>query len=216
MYETLFDMSKNCSSRIHVDSRRKVAREAAVLLYTSQEKEYKQAKERAALNLCIRILPTNIEVARELDFIAEENEGHLRQERLIRMRKEALETMFALELFNPKLVGSVWRGTVNINSDIDIAVYSSNRDQVLRKIKEKGFNIVKTEVIFGPSQKNAKESFHITVMFPSGDKAEIVVRDTEDKNQRNKCEIYGDEIKGLNTRQLSKILKEDPLRRFVP
>ncbi|MEM2130754.1 MAG: nucleotidyltransferase domain-containing protein [Candidatus Bathyarchaeia archaeon] len=193
-----------------------MAHEAAVLLYTSQESEYKQAKEKAALNLGIRILPTNIEIARELDLIAEENEGHLRQERLIRMRKEAFEIMSTLETFDPKLVGSVWRGTANINSDIDITVYTSNRDQILREIKEKGYNVIKTEVVCGPSQKNAKDSFHITVLFPSGDKAEIVVRDPEEKTKKNKCEIYGDLIKGLNTKQLSKILNEDPLRRFVP
>ncbi|MEM3014337.1 MAG: hypothetical protein QXI71_06890, partial [Candidatus Bathyarchaeia archaeon] len=62
----------------------------------------------------------------------------------------------------------------------------------------------------------AKESFHITVLLSSGDKAEIVVRDPDEKNQKNRCEIYGDIIEGLDTDQLSRILKEDPLKRFVP
>ncbi|MEM2970633.1 MAG: nucleotidyltransferase domain-containing protein [Candidatus Bathyarchaeia archaeon] len=193
-----------------------MAHEAAVLLYTSQESEYKQAKEKAVLNLGIRILPTNIEVARELYLIAEENEGQLRKDRLLRMRKEALEIMSTLRSFNPKLVGSVWRGTANINSDIDIAVYSFDRSLVLKKMEEKGFNVIETQVISGPSQKGAKESFHITVLLSSGDKAEIVVRDPDEKNQKNRCEIYGDIIEGLDTDQLSRILKEDPLKRFVP
>jgi hypothetical protein len=55
--------------------RKRVAREAATLLYSSQEKEYKQAKKRAAKMLSVRVLPSNLEVAEELDKIAEEKEG---------------------------------------------------------------------------------------------------------------------------------------------
>ncbi|RJS86281.1 tRNA adenylyltransferase, partial [Candidatus Bathyarchaeota archaeon] len=73
--------------------RRRVAREAAFLIYTSQEKEYKQAKIRAAEILGARTLPSNREVAEELDAIAAELEGESRLERLIRMRREALEVM---------------------------------------------------------------------------------------------------------------------------
>jgi len=59
--------------------RKRVAREAATLLYTSQEKEYKQAKKRAAKMLRVRVLPSNLEVAEELDKIAEEKEGSSRR-----------------------------------------------------------------------------------------------------------------------------------------
>ena len=45
--------------------RNRVAREAALLLYTSQEKEYKQAKKRASETLGARVLPSNLEVAEE-------------------------------------------------------------------------------------------------------------------------------------------------------
>ncbi|MEM3744938.1 MAG: tRNA adenylyltransferase, partial [Candidatus Bathyarchaeia archaeon] len=71
--------------------RRKVAQEAAFLLYTMQEKEFKQAKEKAASALGLRVLPTNLEVAEELDRIADEYEGEERKNRLIRMREEALK-----------------------------------------------------------------------------------------------------------------------------
>jgi predicted nucleotidyltransferase len=196
--------------------RKKVAQEAAVLLYTSQEKEYKQAKDRAARNLGARMLPTNIEVAEELDLIAEENEGQARHERLVRMRKEALEIMTALKSFDPKLVGSVWRGTAHHGSDIDITVYSSSQSQIIKKLKEKGFNITKTEFISTPTQKKAKESFHVFMTLPSGDEVEIVVRYPDEKARMARCEIYGDIVKGLDLNQLRKVLTKDPLRRFVP
>ena len=81
--------------------RRKVAREAASLLYSGIEKEYKQAKLKAARTLGVKFVPTNLEVAVELDRIAEEREGAERQERLIRMRKEALQLMSILRAYNP-------------------------------------------------------------------------------------------------------------------
>jgi hypothetical protein len=64
----------------------RVAREAATLLYFGAEKEYKQAKLKAAKTFGVHFLPTNLEVALELDRIAEEKEGSARKERLVLMR----------------------------------------------------------------------------------------------------------------------------------
>jgi predicted nucleotidyltransferase len=58
--------------------RTKVAREAANLIYSGIEKEYKQAKLKAAEAVGSHFLPTNLEVAIELDRMAEEREGHER------------------------------------------------------------------------------------------------------------------------------------------
>ena len=126
-------------------SKKRVAREAAVLLYTSQEKEYKQAKSRAAQTLGVRVLPSNFEVAKELDNIAEEREGRSRQDRLLRMRREALQVMELLKEFHPKLMGSVWRGTARKNSDIDIVTFSSEPKTVLSPLHKSNFKIVKNE-----------------------------------------------------------------------
>ncbi|MDH5460241.1 MAG: hypothetical protein OEW71_04305, partial [Candidatus Bathyarchaeota archaeon] len=80
-------------SDVSLSLRRKVAREAASLLYFGVEKEYKQAKLKAAKTFGVHFLPTNFEVAIEFDRISEEKEGAARQERLIQMRKEALKLM---------------------------------------------------------------------------------------------------------------------------
>src|SRR4030067_1370149 len=92
--------------------RRKVAREAAVLLYFGSEKEYKQAKVKAAETLLTHSLPSNREVSLELDKIADENEGAARKQRLFQMRQEAHEIMTAIKACKPVLIGSVWRGTI--------------------------------------------------------------------------------------------------------
>jgi predicted nucleotidyltransferase len=194
----------------------RVAREAAFLLYTAQEKEYKQAKERANENLGARILPSNLAVARELDAIAEELEGASRHKRLVQMRKEALKIMQILKDFNPRLVGSVWRGAINKNSDIDIVAFASTPNAVLTSLQESSFSIAKTEWLSVTKAGRKEASFHIYVALPSGNEAEVVVRSVEKVNLCEKCEIYGDRVTGLNGSQLVKVLKEDPLARFVP
>jgi len=196
--------------------KKRVAREAAILLYTSQEKEYKQAKLRAAKTLGTRILPSNAQVAKELDNVADEMEGSTRKEKLLQMRHEALQIMKAIEDFNPRLIGSVWRGTAHKNSDIDIVTFSSDPAPVLVQLQHKNFMVKKTEWQSAPKLSWREQSFHIYLALPSGNEAEVVVRGLEGKNQKEKCEIYGDTVTGLSCSELERILAEDPLRKFVP
>ncbi|MCS7096523.1 MAG: nucleotidyltransferase domain-containing protein [Nitrososphaerota archaeon] len=198
-----------------VDLRRIVAREAAALLYMGIEKEYKQAKLKAAKNLGVHFLPTNIEVAIELDRMAEENEGSTRLERLIRMRHEALMIMRILKKYNPVLFGSVWRGTITRNSDIDITVYSENPIEVLELLKQH-FKILTAKPMSVTKHGRIRSSFQILLELPSGENAEITVRSIDEVCLREYCEIFGDENVGLRLQDLEKLLSKNPTRRFVP
>lgn len=205
------------SHRRHSTSlKQRVAREAATLLYTSQEKEYKQAKQRAAQTLGARMLPSNKDIANELDLLADELEGSARQERIAQMRREALEVMKVLKDFQPVLIGSVWRGTANRHSDIDIVAFSSQPVKVQAKLEQKGYAIAKTEWQSAPKMDRGNRSFHIYVSHQSGDQIEVVVRSLERLNQKVKDEIYGDTMTGLNLRDLNKVLRENPTRKFTP
>lgn len=198
------------------NSRKRVAREAAILLYESQEKEYKQAKKRAAQTLGVRVLPSNLEVAEELDKVAEEKEGNSRLRLLIGMRKEALQIMETLRQFHPKLVGSVWRGTAHKGSDIDVLVFSSDTEPVLEALQESSFKIASSEWRSVTKHGKKKASFHVHLALSSGDEAEVVVRSPERISESDECEIYGDIIRGLTYSQLQKLLKARPLQKFVP
>ena len=193
-----------------------MALEAASLLYTSQEKEYKQAKLKAAETFGVRILPSNLEIAEALDKIAEEKEGLSREELLVQMRKEALQIMQTLKGFHPKLIGSVWRGTAHKNSDIDIVTFSQDHKVVYTKMKENNFKITKTEWLSVTKKGKKETSFHIYIVLPSNNKAEIIVKNLEKKDSPEKCDVYGDKMTGLNYLQLQKILKEKPAQGFVP
>jgi len=207
---------KTLKSKPQTDLRRKVALEAASLLYTSQEKEFKQAKLKAAKTLGVRTLPSNREIAEAFDKIAEEKEGSSRQELLIQMRREALQIVQILKDFHPRLIGSVWRGTAHKNSDIDIVTFSQDPKMVLAKVTKNNFKIIKTERLSVTKKGRKETSFHIYVVLPSRNEAEIVVKPLEKKDAPEKCEVYGDEMTGLDYLQLQKLLKEKPTQRFVP
>jgi len=198
------------------NSKRTVAREAATLLYFGAEKEYKQAKLKAAKTLGVHFLPTNLAVAIELDKIAEENEGSARNERLIQMRQEALKAMLVLKEHCPLLIGSVWRGTIRHGSDIDIAVYHDVPDEILGLLEKAGFRTSKTEWTAVTKKGKHEASFHIYVETSGKQTAEVVVRSSDQANRKRKCEIFGDEIRGLSIQELERVLKESPTHKFTP
>lgn len=198
------------------DLKYRVAREAATLLYFGAEKEYKQAKEKAAETLGTHFLPSNLEVALELDKIAEENEGSKRKERLIEMRKEALKIMKLLDRYCPVLIGSVWRGTIKHGSDIDIAVYTDDPVIIVNTLKAEGVRVLKTSWTTVNKHGATLESFHIYGETSAKHGLEIVARSKEEAGRKRKCEIFGDEMKGLNIKELKKILDNNPTQQFIP
>jgi len=140
----------------------------------------------------------------------------LRRERLLQMRKDALQIMEALAKFHPRLIGSVWRGTAHRNSDIDVEAFTSSPEAVLAQLQKSNFKIEGTEWRSETKRGKAESSFHIHSSLPSGNGAEIVVRDAEKRNALRRCEIYGDFITGLSYSQLQSVLKENPIQKFVP
>jgi len=198
------------------DLKRRVAVEAANLLYSGAQKEYKQAKQQAAEMLGASFLPSNLDVALELDRIAEEREGCKRKERLVEMRNEALKTMRVLEAFCPLLVGSVWRGTIKLGSDIDIAAYADDPAQVVAALKASSVKVNRTEWTRVNKQGKTLQSYHIYAKTPSENALEIVVRGRSEIGEKRRCEIFGDEMKGLNVLELQKVLNTDPTRQFIP
>jgi len=195
--------------------RAKVAKEAAALLYHRSAHEYKQAKEKAVQSLGVRILPSNLEVALELDRLADELEGVSRKDLILRLRREALQVMSLLEPFKPRLVGSVWRGTARRGSDIDILVFSPSPESVLEILQRK-YKSIRTKWFTKADGGKANRYFHIYLTLPSKDEIEIVVRSPEGISRKTICEIYGDTVTGLSFLQLKEVLENQSLQKFIP
>lgn len=192
-----------------MSDRSSVAREAARLLYSGAAEEYIQAKEMAAASLGAKSTPSNYEVAIELDRLADEAEGGVRQRRLTEMRGKALALMKDLKGFSPRLIGSVWRGTARMGSDIDVVVLARSPSDLEApladyEIRERG------EVNF----KGGVHAYHFKIDL-GGDEAEVVVRDPAEYEEE-RCDIYGDVKRGLTLAELERLLRTDPIRKFVP
>jgi predicted nucleotidyltransferase len=198
-----------------MSTREQVAREAARLLYNRTVKEYKDAKEMAASSLGTRALPSNFEVAEELDKITEEREGSDRLSGLMEMRQIAFRVMIALKDNDPTLIGSVWRGTPRMGSDIDIVVYSENWREVEKKLGE--YLLVSAKPVEFTVNGVPLGAVHIELNIDEHS-VEVVVRPPEDRDAYDdeRCETYGDAKKGLKLQELERLMRTDPLRRFIP
>ena len=198
-----------------MSTRQDVAREAARLLYNRSVKEYKDAKEMAASSLGSRALPSNYEVAVELDTLTDEYEGPGRQRMLIRMREIALDVMRTLGELSPVLIGSAWRGTVRKGSDIDIVVYHPNSIKVAQMLGK--YLIIEAEQTQFIIDGMPRTSTHITMVIDEHP-VEVVVRPPENREyyRDERCETYGDFKRGIGLRELEKLMSSDSLRRFVP
>lgn len=123
--------------------RRRIAFEAARLMYSRQESEYFRAKLKAARRLGQgwvkpSELPSNAEIRDEIQSMARLFEGPKRFDELREMRVEALRIMRLLARFRPRLIGSVLTGHVRAGSDIDIHVFSDSIDAVTHELDEQG------------------------------------------------------------------------------
>jgi len=194
---------------VELSERSSVAAEAARLLYSGAAEEYIKAKEMAAASLGAKAVPSNYEVAVELDRLADEAEGGERQRRLVEMRKTALGVMKSLSAFSPRLIGSVWRGTARRGSDVDVVALAEAPMRVEAALT--GYGILeKGEVTF----KGGVHAYHIKLTVGS-DEVEVVVRAPSEYTE-DRCDVYGDVKRGVTLPELERLLRVDPLRRFVP
>jgi predicted nucleotidyltransferase len=195
--------------------RRRVAREAARRLYHNLAEEYKQAKEAAARSFRVGWLPSNREVAIELDLLASEVEGGGREKLLGDLRSEALQVMEHLKAFHPRLIGSVWRGTARKGSDIDIEVFCQETEAVMKDVA-RAYQVTKMEQSSKTDEGKTTRFLHVYFTLPSEHEVEVVINDLERWKEKRTCEVYGDLIVGLTRPQLRRLLETDPQKRFIP
>jgi len=195
--------------------REKVAEEAAKLLYHNVVEEYIDAKKLAAEQLGTKILPRNIDVALKMLKIALETEGEDYWKRLVSLRRIAYNVMEKFSEFNPRLIGSVWRGIIKPKSDIDIELDCEDLEKVLNKVVESGLKIENVERIDLPEPLREGSIARIRVKVEDV-YVEIILKEHQAYLNPAKCDIYEDRKKGLTLTELKKILMEDPVKLFIP
>ncbi|MCL7401280.1 MAG: hypothetical protein LZ168_00620 [Thaumarchaeota archaeon] len=196
--------------------REKVAEHAARILYAGRADEYIEAKKIAAKEIGTKIMPRNFEVALKLLEVALESEGEEYWARVSDMRSEALELMKIISEFNPRLVGSVWRGIVKPNSDIDIEVDCEELETITKKLRENNFEIIEVEEINLPEPLREGSLAKIRTKTSKGYNVEIILKEHSAYLNPSKCDIYGDVKRGLTLSELNRIMREEPTRLFIP
>jgi hypothetical protein len=123
--------------------RRDVAAEAARIMATEGQRNFRAAKQKAALRIGVSsrlALPSNKEVEIALRsyqgfFGGEQHSLHLES-----LREKALKVMQALETYCPRLVGPVLEGTADQHSRISLHLFSDPPDAVAMHLSERGLS----------------------------------------------------------------------------
>jgi len=121
--------------------RLRAAERAAELMYFEGIKEYLRAKRKAARHVGRTVFPNNAEIRAALDRLAEANEGPARLERLLALRRTALEVMEVLDDFDPRLIGSVLTGHIKTTSDVDLHAFADDHERVGDRLLEAGYDV---------------------------------------------------------------------------
>ena len=122
-------------------ARRKVAAEAARIMATQAQPNYRIAKQKAAQRLGINIrmaLPSNVEVESALRAYQEFYGGQQHISHLQKLREVALRVMRSLESFCPRLVGPVLEGTADQHARVSLHVFNDPPDAVAIHLLDRG------------------------------------------------------------------------------
>jgi len=113
--------------------RREIAALAARMMAEDGIQDYGFAKRKAARQMGATdadSLPTNAEIEAELRAWQSIYQDEEHAERLVEMRRAAVEVMRLLEEFRPYLTGGVLDGTAGRYSEVDIEIYAESAKDV--------------------------------------------------------------------------------------
>mgnify|MGYP000194351211 CR=1 FL=1 len=107
--------------------RQRIAQGAARLMVEHGIKDFHTAKQKAAESIGISDLhdmPRNSEVEEAILEYQRIFKSHAQPQRLQELRQTAIKAMTLLKEFEPRLVGSVLRGTAGEHSDVNLHVFA--------------------------------------------------------------------------------------------
>lgn len=121
--------------------REHLAQEAARLMVEHGIRDYGLAKRKAARRLGVReawALPGNAEIDARVTEWQRIFDPDDHGRRLRELRSLALEVMDALSEFNPRLAGPVLTGAINVNSPVELHLFSDAPEDVAMALEAQG------------------------------------------------------------------------------
>ncbi len=193
--------------------RRKIAWEAARLLYQRDETDYYRAKMKAARRTQIgwvhpAHLPSHEEIRDQVAVLTrlyESPRAECVSENLQTMRVEALRVMRELARFCPRLVGSVWSGAIRQGSDIDVQLFCDSVEPVIAVLDQLG---LRHEVERSRVFRRGRERLHTTIRARDAFVLELHVYPTRLLDYPFRCAISGKTLARASIEQLEHRLRQ--------
>ncbi len=191
--------------------RRKIAWEAARLIYQQQVSEYYAAKMKAARRIHKgwvkpRDLPSNAEIRDELQTLARTHEGPARQDPLLAMRLSALNMMHHLKLFQPRLVGSVLTGNIRQDSAIDLHLFCDNLASVSGALDQLDLSYrIERKRIRKADRQRTYTYLHVKADYP----LELTVYPSELVKRHFKSSLTGKPMPRVSLAELEQLLNRE-------
>jgi len=191
--------------------RRRVAWEAARLMYTREESEYFRAKLKAARRITRGDfkpgdLPSNREIRDQIQVLARVHEGEGRDANLREMRIEALRMMRILWKFRPRLIGSTLTGHVRRGSDIDLHLFSDNVESVAAALESDGIPYeVERKLVRKAGEERRYTHVHVRDRFDF----ELTVYPADKAHYVFKSSITGKPIERASIAELEQLLARE-------
>ncbi|MEE8321515.1 MAG: hypothetical protein V3R68_06730 [Gammaproteobacteria bacterium] len=113
--------------------RNEIAQRAARLVAMNDARDFLTAKCKAATQSGVcekKFLPSNIEIEKALVDYQHLFHGDSQHVHLLHLRHCAAESMHALRQFNPRLVGSVLKGTASQHSEITLHLFCDTPEDI--------------------------------------------------------------------------------------
>lgn len=140
-HTTISEKAPGQNHKKTTQARRVIAAEAARIMATQAQPNYRIAKMKAAERLGVdmrTVLPSNAEVEEALRAYQGFYGGQQHVLRLKTMRSAALSVMRKLERFSPRLAGPVIEGTADEHSRATIHVFSDPPDAIVIHLLDNG------------------------------------------------------------------------------
>jgi hypothetical protein len=143
IHTTAFERLSTRSNRKLSQTRREIAAEAARIMATQSQNNFRLAKNKAAERLGIRTraaLPSNVEVEAALREYQGFYGGAQHINHIQKLREIATRVMRSLESFCPRLVGPVLEGTANKHASVSLHVFNDPPDAVAIHLLDHGLS----------------------------------------------------------------------------
>lgn len=191
--------------------RRRIAWEAARLMYERRETEYYCAKMKAARHVFRgwvkpADLPSNGEIRDEVQALARLYEGQKRLDHLREMRLEALRLMRVLARYRPRLIGSVMTGHIRRGSDIDLHVFSDSLEGVTSALDSEGLVYdVERKRVRKYGEERIFTHIHVRDRFPF----ELTIYPANKAHYVFKSSVTGKAMERASLRELEQLMERE-------